>query len=114
MTHRFVTVERWGRSDLAQNNHNPFGATPNRPLTFGSPSEAWDWWGNTWGGRVDGTGSDTSAFLDRLRADNRNVPDAVDPYGAYNSEDPDWKDKVEGVIRSVRRRLPQWQHDAGP
>lgn len=89
----------WGTSRQAQKLYNPFGATPggDRPLQFGSNEEAWDWWTKKrFGPGVQGLGGDASSFIAALKS------------MGYNTEHADWPQEVAGVIRSVRRRLPQW------
>jgi RHS repeat-associated protein len=100
----------WGSSSQARNQFNPFGATPGGDSTAGlgysSYSSAWNSWGNSWGARVNGVGSDTSAFLNALLWDNRGFSAAVDQRGSYNSENPLWSASVANTIASVQARLP--------
>jgi hypothetical protein len=110
----------WGMSRQAQQLHNPFGATPggDKPVKFGSDAGAWDWWGQTFGPRVQGVGGDAATFLGNLQLDNRKVygptigGDRKGPYNPGEAEpsqgDKDWRDKVGSSIRSVQRRLPGW------
>jgi len=80
-------------------------------LRYSSYQAAWEQWAKDWGGRVMGIGSDANAFVTNLLRDNRGIFGPTiggDHRGAYNSEDPDWKDKVLRTIQSVRKRLPLW------
>lgn len=107
----------YGDSRMYRNKHNPFGATPDgiNGVGYDSLGSAWDNWDRQWGPRIEGTGSDTDAFLRDLLKDNRGVPGAVDQRGPYNSlragkthGNPNWPSSVAGTIAGVRKRLPIW------
>jgi RHS repeat-associated protein len=99
----------WGSSSMYRNQFNPFGATPRGDSTSGlsypSYSAAWSSWGTQWGSRVNGVGSDSSAFVNALLYDNRGFSAAVDQRGSYNSENPLWSASVTATIGSVQARL---------
>ena len=100
----------WGSSPMYRNQNDPFGATPGGDATAGlsypSFSAAWNSWGTMWGPRVNGVGSDVSAFTTALTQNNQGNPNAVDQRGSYNFEDFMWPYKVGSVVNSVRARLP--------
>lgn len=102
---------RWSTSPQFHDQNNPFGATPNgsTPVTYPSIAAAWEKWGEQWGPRVVGVGSDADLFTTRLQTDNRRAVGAVDRRGKYNSVTPAaWKKAVMDTIASVRRRTARW------
>jgi len=103
----------WSRSPQALNEHSPFGATPNgkTPIHYKSIADAWLAWGQQFGPRIYGVGSDAQIFTSRLELDNRHVDGPTfgpDYKGSYNSVNAKWQPEVQGLISSVRRRLPEW------
>jgi hypothetical protein len=104
----------WGTNRHTREFNNPFGVTPDgvNPTHFDSISDAWQYWGRTFGPRVANTGPNASRFINNLLLDNRNVYGPTiggDRRGAYNSVNPDWGAGVSATIRSVQQRLPLWQ-----
>jgi hypothetical protein len=106
----------WGRGRMARIKNNPFGATPDgvNPVPYDSVSSAWDKWGQQWGRRIKGVGSDADKFLKELVKDNRHAQGADDNRGPYNTQDtqtygsPDWIPSSRGAVTGVRKRLPRW------
>lgn len=100
----------WGTSSMYINKNNPFGATPGGDSTAGlgysSYSAAWNSWGNMWGPRISGVGSNVNAFTTDSTEDNRRAPGAVDQRGSYNSENLRWPSSVAATVSSVQARLP--------
>ncbi|NJL26928.1 MAG: hypothetical protein HC897_03105 [Thermoanaerobaculia bacterium] len=86
----------------ARSLNNAFGAT-----NAGGPNLKWDnfsdsieWWGRNFGERVRGAKT-IDEFIQKLQTDEREKGGK----GKYNSEDPDWAEKVEETYDSVLARL---------
>lgn len=108
----------WGSNDDTISHNNPFGLRKQGkvPLDYPSLDKAYDQWGNMWGPRVQGVGSDGNRFINALQqTDQHGYGTAV---GSYNSEvSPDidggrpgagWEQLVGGSIAGVQKRLPSW------
>jgi flagellum-specific peptidoglycan hydrolase FlgJ len=92
----------WGRSKDAITNNNPFGlnlpgSTQLRP--FPSIDTGMEYWGKMYGEQLRGIHKteDFANKLLNLRA------------GAYNSVDPDYRQKVTNNIHTVNVKRPLWR-----
>ncbi len=86
----------WGRSDAVKNRNNLFGLDKGNGhiiLTFPSVKHSILAWISQWGGRAKGAKT-PEEFVYQVNFNNK-----------YNSEDPDWNQKIVNVIRSVRRAV---------
>lgn len=63
----------WGTSRMARELNNPFGATPDSRTgtNYSSPDSAWNNWGEQWGPRIRGVGSDKEGFIDQAAGRKR-------------------------------------------
>jgi hypothetical protein len=117
----------YGTSHMYKNRNNPFGATPHGDRTGGlkypSITAAWESWGDDWGERVRGVGTNTTLFTSFLTQDTR-VPilsggpagkGALDrgPYNTLDTKtkgDPKWKENVAARIDSFSEKLVRMSH----
>lgn len=103
----------WGESSQAILDNNPLGITPNGKtgVRFASIADACKAFAKEYAPRLRGIENDAKKFTALMELDNRHVHGSKtggDHRGSYNSVNPDWPSRVQALVASIDKHLPEW------